>query len=511
MPTERSAVAALGRRLVALPGFVAGVVWTFVYSVLVITGQRFDAAYLDYGWQLIPWNVLTDDPIRSVWYLHIQPPGWNLVLGLAGWASPLGDRITVQAVMFVFGVAGAVLAARLAGRLGLGRRASTVVAIVATGNPEVLRGAFEPTYELAIGTLLLAAVLLLFRVLEATDARSITRRAVALSVVVTAVVMTRSLYHPVIIGAVLALALWPMRRFLDRRSALRLVVATLAVPLVLVGGWMAKNQMLFGTPTLSSWFGMNLQRAVIPVLDLDDLEAMHAAGEVSDIAMIGPFGDYDMYADVVEPCTPGHDHPALAEPDRSTDATSPNFNYECYLPIFEQAGRDARAVMLEHPAVWLEGRLWSLRNTFAVSMNPSRSDSVAMRLLDDVYSVARLDYRGVLSTTGWGTPVYGFMEAPTDFSVTTVLLYGVLTLLTVRALAPRRWRRRRSVVDVPTALAGLFAIFTVVVGAVGELGEQSRFRTAVDPVVVTTVVALAWCAVAGRRRGGQSQAVSVGE
>jgi hypothetical protein len=290
-----------------------------------------------------------------------------------------------------------------------------------------------------------------------------------------------------------------------------LLGAVLVVPLVAVGGWMAKNQALFGTPTLSSWFGMNLQRAVIPVLDADDLEAMRAEGKVSEIAMIGPFGRYDLYVDAVDPCVPGHHHPALDEPARVTDDYSPNFNYECYLPLYEQAGRDARAVMFEHPEVWLEGRLWSLRNTFAVSMNPSKSGSPVLRLLDDVYSVARLDYRGVLSTTGWGTPVYGVLEAPTDFSITTVLLYVALSVLTVRALLPRRWRRRRSARDVAIAMAGLFAIFTVVVGAVGELGEQSRFRTAVDPLVTTTVVALAWLAITERRRRVQSQAMTVGE
>ncbi|MFM8531510.1 MAG: hypothetical protein ACKOD2_17915, partial [Ilumatobacteraceae bacterium] len=386
-----------------------------------------------------------------------------------------------------------------------------VVALVATTNPEVLKGAFEPNYELAVGTLVLATVLLTFRVLEARSVEAIARRAIWLSVVVTTLVMTRSLYHPVIIVAVLLLALWPMRRFFDRRAGVRLLGAVLVVPLVAVGGWMAKNQALFGTPTLSSWFGMNLQRAVIPVLDADDLEAMRAEGKVSEIAMIGPFGRYDLYADAVDPCVPGHHHPALDEPARVTDDYSPNFNYECYLPLYEQAGRDARAVMFEHPEVWLEGRLWSLRNTFAVSMNPSKSGSPVLRLLDDVYSVARLDSRGVLSTTGWGTPVYGVLEAPTDFSITTVLLYVALSVLTVRALLPRRWRRRRSARDVAIAMAGLFAIFTVVVGAVGELGEQSRFRTAVDPLVTTTVVALAWLAITERRRRVQSQAMTVGE
>ena len=38
--------------------------------------------------------------------------------------------------------------------------------------------------------------------------------------------------------------------------------------------------------------GMNLQRAVIPVLPKDQLDAMYEDGAISDIAMIGPFGHH---------------------------------------------------------------------------------------------------------------------------------------------------------------------------------------------------------------------------
>ena len=78
------------------------------------------------------------------------------------------------------------------------------------------------------------------------------------------------------------------------------------VPLVLIGGWMVKNQALYGRPTLSSWVGMNLQRAVIPVLDADDLQQMYDEGKVSDVAMVGPFGAYDLYAPYFPDCTPSH-------------------------------------------------------------------------------------------------------------------------------------------------------------------------------------------------------------
>lgn len=480
----------------------AALVWFVVYVSLVVTGVGFDNGYLNYGWQLVPWDVLTTDPLRSVWYLHVQPPGWNLFLGLPSWISPWSDRITIQALMFVVGLCVVVLAALLAERIGAGRRTAIAVAVVATLHPEVLKGAFEPNYELGVAALLLGACLAVVRLERSAR---FDRGFVILSIVLTVLIMTRSLYHPVLIPLFLVpLGVWG-RRHLTRRG---LVVAIL-IPLVVVGGWMTKNQVLFGQSSLSSWFGMNLQRAVVPVLDLDELEKMYAAGEVSDIAMIGPFGRYSLYEPYVEPCTPSRTHRSLSEPMRTTDPVSPNFNYECFLPVFEQAGQDAWAVIRQHPGAWLEGRLWSLRTTAAVADRPGNSPSVVMRLLDDVYSIARLDYRGILSTEGWGTPIYGRLEAPTDFGLVLIPLYGSVVAAGA-AFAVRGWRRRSmSAREWVVVGAATFAIFTVVVGAVAELGEQSRFRTAVDPLV--TVIGLVLLAgVIAKRRRSQSQADSVG-
>lgn len=496
----------LGRRWKESAAIPAMTFWSAVYVLLVATDSGFDTSYLNFGWQLVPWDVLSSDPLRSVWYLHVQPPGWNLFLGVPAWLSPLSDRVTVQLLMLGLGLVVVALAATLARDLGLGRRASVAVALVATLHPEVLKGVFEPNYELGVAALLLAVAVAVSR-LESTS--NFGRRFVSLSAVLTVLVMTRSLYHPILLMVILAvLGVWGRRR-LDRRS---LIVAVL-VPLVLVGGWMVKNQVLFGQANLSSWFGMNLQRAVIPVLDRDDLEQMYANGEVSDIAMVGPFGDYGLYEPFVEPCTPSHSHRSLTEPRRTTDEVSPNFNFECFLPVFEQAGDDAWAVIRAHPEAWVEGRLWSLRTTFAVATSPGDSPSIVMRVLDDVYSVTRIDYRGVLTTEGWGTPIYGRLVAPTDFGLLLVGVYGVLIVAGVVVVVRGSLRKRMDVGDWTIAVAAVLAAFTVVVGAVAELGEQSRFRTAVDPlatVVVSVLLARFVSRMRDRRKRNQSQAASVG-
>lgn len=487
-------------RLASRASSRAAALWIAVYVLVCATGQRFDARYLGYGWQLIPWDVLSTDPVRSVWFLHVQPPLWNLLLGGTAWLSPFGDSITLQAMMALIGIAGVVLAAELTTEFGLSRRWSIVVALIVTLNPEVLKGVFEPTYELVVGVLLMAVVLTMLRLRSGSTPR---RAVLVLSTLVTITTMTRSLYHPVWALTLVFFALWMMRRSLGKRE----VIIALSIPLLVMGGWMAKNQILFGEPTLSSWFGMNLQRAVIPVLPQDELETMHDEGKVSDIAMIGPFGAYGLYADAMPPCAPEYSHRSVSEPGRTTDETSPNFNYQCFLPIFAQAGDDAMAVIREHPEVWVEGRLWSLRAMFSLATGPSESKSVVMRTLDDSFAFVRLDYGGVLSTRGWGTPIYGWFEAPVDFGLGLILVYGAVLLGGLDIVIRRIRRRPLDAIDPGVITAAFTVLFTIVVGVVAELGEQARFRTMTDPLASIVAIVLITRIV---RRWRQRQASAVG-
>ena len=461
----------------------AALIWFAVYVLVCLTGQKFNADYLNHGWQLIPWDILSTDPVRSVFYMHIQPPLWNLLLGTTAWLSPFSDRLTLQVLMALIGIAVVWLAAVLARRLGLSRNTAVIVALIASLHPEVFKGAFEPTYELATAALLL---LTLIAVADLTHQENTRRSLFILAVAVTTTAMTRSLYHPVWAMIIVAFGLWLMRKRIHWKTTL----IVLSIPLIVMGGWMVKNEVLFGRATMSSWFGMNLQRAVIPVLDANDLDEMYANRQVSAVAMIGPFKNYDRYLDVVAPCVPKHDYRSLVEPARTTDQWSPNFNFECYLPLFDQAEKDAIAVIKEHPEVWLEGRLWSLRIMAAVATIPGESKSIVMRSLDKIFSIARLDFVGVLSTKGWGTPIYGELEAKTDFGLLLIPMYLLIGWIGLRQIG-QRLRRRALHRHAAVYLVGSFTVvFTVLVGAIAELGEQSRFRTMVDPIVTVMVLAI---------------------
>jgi hypothetical protein len=455
---------------------MAAGIWLAVYLALVATGQRFSTAYLDFAWQLVPTEILRDDPIGSTWYLHIQPPLWNLTIGSVLAWSPFPDAISLQLLQLALGLVLVALLASTLDRLGASRKLATLFAVIATVHPDVIGNAFTPTYELVTATLLVGLVWLI------ASSRRSHSWLVAIAAVASTITLTRSLYHPLWIALIIVVVIVGTRR-LGHAVAWRSIATVCVVPLLSVGGWMAKNEVVFGRATLSSWFGMNLQRAVIPVLPADELAALRADGKVSEIAMVGPFGNYDLYKPFVEPCLPEHGAAATSVALRPTEVIVPNFNYECFLPIYDQAGRDAWAVIKASPGTFIEGRLWSARTWFAINGGSAGSPSIVMRSLDRVGKVAGLAVPGVVSTRGWGTPIYGTLEADADFP----LVFVVLTLVVVAAAVRSGWRLVRRTgatgVDLVYMAVGLTVAWTFASGIMFELGEQARFRTMVDPLV----------------------------
>jgi hypothetical protein len=456
-----------------------------VYLLLCATGQRFSTQYLDIAWQLIPTETLRSDPLGSVWHLHIQPPLWNLIVGVILRWSPVPDAISLQVLQFGFGVLGVALLASLLARLFGRPWVGVAVATITMLDPQVLAGAFTPTYELPTTCGLIAVLwLVLMR------PRSPRFALISLATVGTAIVLTRTVFHPVWLVLLLVSSWWVVRHAVDRRT----VVLTLAIPVVLIGGWMGKNAALFDRPTLSSWFGMNLQRAVIPVATDEQLTSWAARGDISEITAAYPSGfvSFSAYEPYVGPCVTQHDHPATANVNRLGNDIFPNFNAECYLPIYDIAGEDARWVILHHPSLYLEGRWWALRAWVTEAPPPLLTTSAIYDALRPAYRIAQLGVPSSLPSIRWGDLPYGAFTTKTHLS----LLQAGATVLVIGAAIRAAWRRLRRRPSSPwiqvEVVAGLIVGWNLVVGVLFELGEQFRFRATTDPITMSIGIWLAW-------------------
>ncbi len=196
--------AAVERPAVAVYGRVVGA-WVTVYVCFVIAGQRFSTAFAHGGWQIAPYDLLSARPIRTSLLVHVQPPVWNLVIGLTARWSPFPDGLSFQLLMACIGVGVAVLVARLALLCGVSDAASFWVGLGVGLLPSTFHDVFALRYELPSALLLLAAV----NVVLGRDGRLDRAGLVRASAVVTVLALTRSLYHPLWLVGVLLVFAWP--------------------------------------------------------------------------------------------------------------------------------------------------------------------------------------------------------------------------------------------------------------------------------------------------------------
>jgi hypothetical protein len=188
-------------------------------------------------------------------------------------------------------------------------------------------------------------------------------------------------------------------------------------------------------------------------------------------------------------------------PSAFTGAMEPvtNYNYACFVPVYRQAGDDALSLMRAEPGAWFTARLWSIDNWFGVPTSTDITESPVTRSVETVSHVLLVVVPQPGIPDSWSDTnvwVHGF-----PVSLVLLLLTGVVGFGAIRHV---RRGLRRTATFVPRsmviALGGTIVVWTIAVGVIGELGEQERFRSMIDPLVIViggSMVAGWW-----RRRGG---------
>jgi len=280
---------------------------------------------------------------------------------------------------------------------------------------------------------------------------------------VTSVTLTRSLFHLVwAIGSIGMIA------FLRPRLGYRQALVVFALPLVLIGGWYAKNGIVFGFFGSSSWLGFSLAKTATAKLEPVDREAMVAKGEISSFALVTPFSPLERYESAAGVHFQDSGVAALSRRFKSSGA--PNFNHRGFVDVSDRCRKDALRVIRVRPAIYGKSVFTALRRFF--------SSSVAFPpFLENLVVMAPIYYFGEMT---WDRPV---VVGAVFLGVLLFSFFGTLSAL-------RQDRRSQGVVRLWVLWTLLWVL---VVGSLVEIGENHRFRFMVTPLVWLTL------ADAGRR------------
>lgn len=454
------------------------IVWLVSYLWAVAAGCRFTTSLAEGGWQFAPYRLLVSDPFTTSFGMTVQPPLWNLIVGVIAAWSPFGAGFSLQVLIAATSLTIGLLAARLALLVELGASAAVVIGCIAAFQPSTWQTVFGVAYELPTAMLLL----LLLNVIVTCGGRLTRRHLIGATAVTTALVLVRTVYHPIWLLAAIVLFLRLARPRVTGRSA----ALILGLPVILVGALIIKNATIAGTPSLASWEGMNLLRSVQVAIPEADLQHDYSSGDVSAVATTPSFSPYVAYRPFMPPCSTTGDGVRDVSSFRREAGTSfigngpsmiPNFNYRCYQPVFQQARRDAMVLIMRHPDRWLEARLVSTRTWFT-------DYPPAWSWLRPIHDATHVNFAAVdLSDWNDTYPHWIF-----GMEVSLVGLADFLVLLAASGYCLLRLvRGRQSNTDVLILGTLVLYLTTMIPSIVFELGEQARFRSMVDPMTATTI------------------------
>jgi hypothetical protein len=314
----------------------------FVLSRLgyYLLGVRFDARPILHYYQFIDPELLKHRLFESLFYLHIQPPGWNLYTGVILKFFPASYPTILHLIYLLLGmgICWSIYYLMLVCRVS--RWLSFTLAVWFIVSPGVVLFENYMLYEYLVSFLLVTAAVALVHFVR--DSRLVW--AVIFFAALLGLVLVRNIFHLVYFVAIMAaLALLS-------RTHRRAVLLSGALPLAAIAGLYAKNWILFGSFSGSTWMGMNMDTITAHQLTSEEAQNFVSRGVISPASLLDLGSALDLYRPYIQmPARTGV--PVLDECVTSTGAT--NFNCLAFLQVQHIYTRDGLALLKNYPVVYL--------------------------------------------------------------------------------------------------------------------------------------------------------------
>ena len=472
--------------------------------VAALAGVRFADGYLGWYWQFVDIDLLRNDLGRSLFYLHAQPPLFNLIVGVVLKLFPGSEAMAFKVLYLGLGVILCSAGYLVLVTLDVGPRLAAVIMALFIVGPACLLYENYLFYTYPTAILLLVAVLPLVFFLRSGRLGF----GVTFFLVLATICLVRSVYHLVwLVGCLAVVAIGTGATVSRRRWAAAFLPAFLLVSLVY-----GKNLLVFGAPSSSTWLGMSLYTMTSRRVDPSELEALNSQGAISELHEVFSGSGGTTFAPLDEFPEAFRQAAATGVPvlDRSTKQAThpflgtlvPNFNHLAYIEISRQYWRDSVGVVMARPSAFFG----SVAENLALFARPSES------YLRPAWS----ENAGRLAPY---TKLYGLVfkgsipEASSVDGVRSVAdrlrgkAYLMVVLVPVSVICA--WRTTRRVANSEPVVAGalLFmsfnVLFTTLVANTLNFGESHRMFFLIEPTLVVLFGVCVGRLWQGRRSGRQ--------
>ncbi len=412
----------------------------------------------DWFWQTLPLDALRTDLWRSLWFLHAQPPAFNLYGGIL---AKLFHPYHLEALHTINVLLGGLLSALIylmAVHFTSRRSVAVVWAVILSLNPSLY------LYEAYILYTLISAFLVVLNV-SCVLWHEQTRSEAALYCFVGSLnllILTRSVYHVMLIPVALVFV-WLIS---ERSGRARKILICTAICFLSLS-WYVKNYALFGFFGASSWSGMGLWKIASADYSPEELQELSTAGVIEPMVVerliFQPPSEYEVYG--------------FRQRSQIAVLSNDDYNNINIPSVSAEYGRNAVRLISKHPwrymrSVW-QAYKWYCKPSSRFKHLPLNAERIEYheKLYADflqgavVMSKGRIDYGSFL------------------FFLLPIAL--VLYLVQLLVCHVRSGRAFREIVRNDSLLFWCFVIisYTTVVVCTMEYGENDRFKFLVEQLI----------------------------
>jgi len=438
-----------------------------------LAGIRFDASPVALYWQYIDPVLMRTRLVESLFYLHMQPPGFNLAVGLVVKLFPSSYSAVLQGVYLILGLLIAFLLLHLMRLFRIPEWTGAILTALFIVNPGCVLYENMAIYEYPILFLLLLAAVALFRFSQTPTVR----HSLEFFGCIFILVIIRNQFHLVYVLFLAAalLAVFPGAR----RAVLAGSLPVIALILVLY----LKNWVLIHAFTASTWAGMATGVTTTFQLTPEEADRLVREGVVSPLAKIPPFSDLSAYAGFVD-AAPATGIPVLDQAETSTGHA--NFNNSTYLKVHDLYLANSKAIWLHYPVAYVRSVLiaWFAYFLPASDMHSFDDQRAKIHSFERFFNTVffgqfrvvdnRKDLRAIKAAGGT-------LMLPLYTGVFLILGLPIVTLWALAQLALRRFRSRWKTEEAVLVGFMLFTIlFSTAVSNFLSSFENNRYRFVLD-------------------------------
>ncbi len=467
--------------------------YVFVRLLVLAAGMRFDADNLSNWMQIADVALLRDHLWQTLFYLHTQPPLFNLIIGLGLRLGP-DSFLWAMWTMFAGVTLGGILAFHALAR-DLTQRPG--LALLCAGwlcvSPAVLLFSHKLYYDGLVPWLLCMAV---WGLHSGLVRRSAARMLLGFAVL-AAVVLLRSMIHPVLFIATAAFYL-----LLARGQRGRVALAAV-LPAAAIGAVVMKNILVFGVAGLSSWAPLQLDHTTVDRLPPALRAHLIAEGRLSPLAVVDGFSPPPVYLAMLPPIA-ATGQPSLDNLHKSTGGY--NWNHIVYTRLGSVRTRDALVALAANPkdfALVLVTSLYHFHRPSSDFKGLERNLALIApweRLANATISLQPAAwFGGTLDPARPASPLMQMAYAKWLVTIGFLAEAGLTLLALWTALRTRRWPDPRIATAATVAMIGGFVL---IVSSSFDVWENNRANYDVAPLLL--IGALLFLARIQTKRAGSN-------